>query len=231
MDARYYPLLVSLQERICLVVGGGGVAERKVRTLLGHGASVRVVARGLTAWLETQRKLDRVAHVGAEYHAGHLDEIDLVFAATDDFALNRQVAADAREHRIWCNMATEPQLGSCVVPAIVERGLLTIAVSTGGVSPAVARRVREALEQQFGPEWGPYLVLLGSIRTAIQQEQLGTQENQRLFRELAQLPLPEWLRDNQQEAALGALLELCGPWLTYGELATIWKEACAHYSS
>jgi precorrin-2 dehydrogenase/sirohydrochlorin ferrochelatase len=140
-----------------LVVGGGGVAERKVRTLLGHGASVRVVARDLTAWLETQRELGRIVLAGAEYRTGQLDGIDLVFAATDDFALNRQVAADARERRIWCNMATEPQLGSCVVPAIVERGLLTIAVSTGGVSPAVARRVREALAQQFGPEWGPYL--------------------------------------------------------------------------
>jgi precorrin-2 dehydrogenase/sirohydrochlorin ferrochelatase len=231
MHTRYYPLLVSLHERICLVVGGGGVAERKVRTLLGHGASVRVVARDLTAWLETQRELGRIVTAGAEYHTGQLDGIDLVFAATDDFALNRQVAADARERRIWCNMATEPQLGSCVVPAIVKRGLLTIAVSTGGVSPAVARRVREALEQQFGPEWGPYLVLLGCIRATIQQKQLGTRENQRLFRELAQLPLPEWLRDNQQKTALGALLDLCAPWLTYGELATLWKEACAHYSS
>jgi precorrin-2 dehydrogenase/sirohydrochlorin ferrochelatase len=214
-----------------LVVGGGGVAERKVRTLLGHGASVQVVARGLTAWLETQRGLERITHMGTEYHAGCLDGIDLVFAATDDFALNRQVAADARERRIWCNMATEPQLGSCVVPAIVERGLLTIGVSTGGVSPGVARRVRETLEQQFGPEWGPYLVLVGSIRAVIQRKQLGTLENQRLFRTLAQLPLPEWLRDNQEEAALGALFDLCGPWLTYGELATLWKEACAHYSS
>jgi precorrin-2 dehydrogenase/sirohydrochlorin ferrochelatase len=231
MHTRYYPLFVSLHERVCLVVGGGSVAERKIRTLQSHGASIRVVAPSLTAWLKAQLELNRIDHLGTGYESSHLNGVDLVFVATDNLALNQQVAADAQIRRIWCNMATDPHLGSFVVPAVVERGPLSIAISTAGVSPAAARRIREDLEQQFGPEWGPYLVLLGSIRTAIQRKQLGTEENQRLFKEIAQLPLLDWLRDGQREPALQTLRELCKPSLTDNELATFWKEACAQYSS
>jgi precorrin-2 dehydrogenase/sirohydrochlorin ferrochelatase len=189
------------------------------------------VAGDLTAWLETQRELRIIEQVGTDYHPCQLDGIDLVFAATDNLAVNQRVAADAAERRVWCNMATDPQLGSFLVPAIVERGPLAIAISTSGASPAVAHRIRQALEQQFGPEWGPYLRLLASLRASIQQAQLGTRENQRRFREIALLPLPDWLRDGQRDMALRTLQKLCRPSLTYDELATLWEEACARDSS
>ncbi len=207
------------------------MAERKIRTLQNHGASIRVVARDLTEWLQSMAEQGQIDHLGTAYNSEHLDGADLVFAATDNLELNQQVAADAHSRKIWCNMATEPQLGSFVVPAIVERGPLTVAISTSGESPAVARRIRAELEHRFGPEWGPYLVLLGSIRSAIQRKQLGAEENQRMFRELAQLPLLEWFRDGQQTEALEALQSLCRSSLTQAELVTLWKEACAQYSS
>ncbi len=227
MLARYYPLFVSLQQRVCLVVGGGQVAERKIRTLLPYGPAIRIVAQDLTDWLQNQHQQGLIAHLGTQYHPNQLDDVDLVFATTDNLELNQQVAMDAQSRRVWCNMATDPQMGSLVVPAIVERGPLTIAISTAGLSPAVARRIRLTLELQFGPEWGPYLMLLGNIRSAIQQRHLGTEENQRLFRELAQLPLLGWLRDGSQEPAIQALHELCRPWLSDTELAALWKETCA----
>jgi precorrin-2 dehydrogenase len=227
MFTRYCPLFVSLQGRLCLVVGGGQVAERKIRTMLPYGPSIRVVSRTLTTWLQEQCKQELIAHAGTHYHQRHLEGVHLVFAATDNPALNMQVATDAKERRTWCNMATDPQLGSMVVPAIVEQGPLTIAISTAGLSPSAARHIRQVLEQQFGPEWTPYLLLLGSIRTAIQRKNLGTDENQRMFREIVQLPLLQWLREGRQEAALEALNRLCQPWLTDTEIAAIWKEVCA----
>lgn len=231
MHRKYYPLFVSLAERVCLVVGGGQVAERKIRTLLEHGATVRVVAQHLTPWLQTQAQRQAIVLVGEHYETGHLDEVDLVFVATDDTSLNQRIAAEAYGKRLWCNMASDPRLGSCVVPAIVERGPLTIAVSTGGGSPASARLIRAKLERDFGPEWAPLLVLLGSIRTAIQRRQLGTLENQILFREVARLPLLDWIRTQGQEQAVQALHQICQPWLSVTELATLWTEACESYSS
>jgi precorrin-2 dehydrogenase / sirohydrochlorin ferrochelatase len=230
MHKKYYPLFVALNDRVCLVVGGGQVAERKIRTLLEHGAIVRVVARQLTPWLRTQCQQQDIVCLGEQYESGHLDGVDLVFVATDDAPLNHRIASEAHEKRLWCNMANDPQLGSCMVPALVERGLLTIAISTSGVSPASARLIRTKLEQDFGPEWAPLLVLLGSIRTAIQQHRLGTVKNQLLFRDLARLPLLEWIRTDRQEQAVQALHQICQPWLTFNELSTFWKEACESYS-
>jgi precorrin-2 dehydrogenase / sirohydrochlorin ferrochelatase len=231
MHKKYYPLFVSLDDRVCLVVGGGQVAERKIRTLLDHGAIIRMVAQQLTPWLRTRCQRQEIACLGERYESGHLDGVDLVFVATDDAPLNHRIASEALEKRLWCNMASDPQLGSCVVPALVERGLLSIAISTSGVSPASARLIRSKLEQDFGPEWAPLLVLLASIRTAIQHHQLGTLNNQLLFREVAKLPLLEWIRTGRQEQAVRALHQSCQPWLTLSELSTFWKEACESYSS
>jgi precorrin-2 dehydrogenase/sirohydrochlorin ferrochelatase len=227
MFTRYCPLFVSLQGRVCMVVGGGQVAERKIRTMLPYGPSIRVVSRTLTAWLHEQYEHGLIVHTGTQYHDRQLEGVHLVFAATDNPALNIQVATDAQQRHIWCNMATDPQMGSMVVPAIVEQGPLTIAISTAGLSPSAARQIRQVLEQQFGPEWAPYLILLGNIRTAVQRKNLGTDENQRMFREMVQLPLLEWLREGRQEVALEALNKLCRPWLTDTELAAIWKDTCA----
>jgi precorrin-2 dehydrogenase / sirohydrochlorin ferrochelatase len=231
MHKKYYPLFLSLNDRVCLVVGGGQVAERKVITLLDHGATIRMVAQHLTPWLQDRCQRQEIVCLGEQYETGHLVGVDLVFVATDDIALNRRVASDAHEKRLWCNMASDPQLGSCVVPAIVQRGPLSIAISTAGVSPASARLIRTKLEQDFGPEWVPLLVLLSSIRTAIQQHKLGTLENQLLFREVAQLPLLDWIRTGSQEQAVRALHQSCQPWLTLSELSTFWKQACESYSS
>jgi precorrin-2 dehydrogenase / sirohydrochlorin ferrochelatase len=230
-DIKYYPLLVSLENRVCLVIGGGAVGERKIRTLLHYHPRIRLVARDVTPWLQTKCTERAITFLGDDYTEAFLDAVDLVFAATSDSLLNQQIASDARQRGLWCNMATDPKCGSFLVPAILERGPLTIAISTAGISPTLAARIRGTLETQFGPEWGPFLVLLGSIRRAIQDRELGTLENQRLFRELAGLPLLDWIQADQREPALQALHQVCQPWLTSGELINLWDEACRHYST
>jgi precorrin-2 dehydrogenase/sirohydrochlorin ferrochelatase len=207
------------------------VGERKIRTLLRHGASIRLIARDLTDWLHTQHEEGNLAWIETSYDEASLQDAELVFAATSDSTLNRRIAADARRRRIWCNMATDPRLGSFIIPSIVERGSLTIAISTAGQSPAMAKKIREKLEEQFGPEWIFFLELMGSLRNAIQSKTLGSHENQRLFRETANLPLPEWIAMKEQKIAIEAIYEVCRPYLSLEEINLLWNETWKNFSS
>jgi precorrin-2 dehydrogenase/sirohydrochlorin ferrochelatase len=231
MYKKYYPLFVSLDQRRCLVIGAGPVAERKIRNLVNYGAIIRLVAQHLTPWLQARCAQREIDYLGETFQTRHLEEVDLVFVATNDAELNQRIASEASARRLWCNMASDPQLGSCIVPAMVERGPLSIAISTAGISPASARLIRENLEQQFGAEWVALLALLAKVRAAIQTKSLGTSENQRLFREIAGLPLLEWIRNRQHDSAVQALYQVCQARLTVNELSTFWQDACETYFS
>jgi precorrin-2 dehydrogenase / sirohydrochlorin ferrochelatase len=221
----HYPLFVSLEQRVCLVVGGGAVAERKIRSILQFGGSVQIVAEDLTPWLKTQCDKGAVLLVAETYTQDHLQDVDLVFAATNDFALNRTIAEDAAQCRLWCNMATEPERGSFIVPSMLRRGPLTIAVSTGGASPAVAVQIRQKLEREFGAEWIVLLQLMALLRATIQTKGLDTVQNQDIYRRIADLPLLEWIQRGDKAALIEAVLEICQPRLGMMELTQIWNEA------
>jgi precorrin-2 dehydrogenase / sirohydrochlorin ferrochelatase len=225
MPTCYYPIFVSLEKRVCLVVGGGAVGERKIRGLLQCGAAIRLVAEDLTPWLQTQCHEGRVLLVGRAYTKGCLDDVDLVFAATSDFALNRLIAADAQNCRLWCNMGTEPEAGAFIVPSILRRGPLTIAISTSGASPAVAVRIRQKLEHEFGTEWIVLLKLMALLRTTIQSKGLTSAQNQEIYRNIAGLPLLEWIQNGQETRALQTISESCHPGVSFNELKQIWDEA------
>ncbi len=220
-----YPLFLSLKDRICLVVGGGAVAERKVRKLVEHGAQVRLIARDLTPWLADAKNRNIISYLGPDYDALHLDGVDFVFAATSDEDLNRRLAEEARSRHVWCNMASAPHLGTCVVPASFRRGPLTIAVATEGLSPAVARRVRQKLEEQFGPEWDPYLRFLGALRRHIQERSRNSAANQELFRKIADLPLTEWIRTEKFSQLIDAVSEICRGIVSHDHVASLWERA------
>jgi len=218
-------MFVSLEGKNCLVVGGGAVGERKIRKLLEHGATVRLVARELSGQLQDQVASGHINLLGPVYEDRFLDQADLVFAATSDPELNRRIAEQAARRGLWCNMATDPQLGSLVVPASFERGPLTIAVSTSGMSPAAAATIRGILERQFGGAWSLYLTLLGELRTAIKVKAPEHSDHQELFRALATLPLLEWIEAGREREARLALGELCGAWLCPAEIQQIWDQA------
>ncbi len=225
LEGLWYPLFLSLADRVCLVVGGGAVGERKVRKLLEHGARVRLVAEALSPWLEQARLRGAVAYLGPAYRSDHMIGVDLVFAATSDEGLNRRIAEDARIRRVWCNMASSPHLGTCLVPASFRRGPLTVAVATEGLSPAVARRIRQSLENQFGPEWEPYLRFLGALRRDIQERTGDSALNQELFRALAELPLTDWIRRGRFAEMIDAVCELCRGIVPHERVATLWDKA------
>lgn len=225
MKTVFYPMFASLEGRVCLVVGGGSVAERKVRGLLRRGASIRVAAASLTPRLKGWIEDARIHYEGEEYQENLLEKADLVFAATNDPILNRQVAEHARQRGLWCNMATNPELGSFIVPSVIERGPISIAVSTTGLSPALARLIRERLEREFGPEWVQFAEFMGKLRKLIRSKGLETRENQRLFRDLSRLPFPTWIRENKLEEAFQTVQNVCDGRVLAEELAQIWDES------
>lgn len=228
---RYYPVFLSLEGRVCLVVGGGAVGERKIRRLLACGASVHLVSHDCTPWIREQCDAGRIVHAGTDYHTDCLMDAELVFAATSDAGLNRRIAADACVRKLWCNMATDPELGSFILPSIFERGPVTVATSTAGLSPAAAKLIREKLEERFGRALTASLHLMGLLRSAVLALGLDPSENQRIFREIAALPLEDWFDRHQRDEAVSGIRAVCAPWLGFSELNQFWDEAWKSSSS
>lgn len=231
MQSTYYPLFVSLEDRVCLVVGGGSVGERKIKGLLRFGATVHLISPASTPWVQEQCEKAHIRLLGTEYSIQALEGVDLVFAATSDRALNRRIAADARMMKMWCNMATDPEEGSCMVPSIFQQGPLTIAIGTGGLSPALARRIREGIEAQFGREWAILLHFMGLMRKAVLACGMDTAESQAIFRQISQLPLTAWIQSNQKEAAIRAIHPICKSCISWEALNQFWDESWNLFSS
>jgi precorrin-2 dehydrogenase / sirohydrochlorin ferrochelatase len=203
---KYYPIFLDLSTHPCLVIGGGTVAERKVETLLSAQGKVTVISPTLTPQLHARAK-DRVITVFQRpYRAGDLKGFSLVFVATDDAELHKHVADEAREAGVLLNVADQPEFCSFIVPAIVARGDLTIAVSTGGASPALARKIRHDLERSYGLEYELTLRVLARVREWVAKSQLTVDERRRLFTTLVESPLVEYVRERQIEK-IDALLQ------------------------
>ncbi len=160
----FYPLLLELAGRACLVLGGGAVAERKVEGLLAAGATVTVVSPDLTPALTALREAGRLVHVARAYEAGDLAGAALVFSALDDRAATAAVAAEARGRGAWLNAADDPAHCTFILPAVVRRGALTVAVASGGATPALTRTLREHLESVLGAEWATLAELAARAR-------------------------------------------------------------------
>lgn len=160
----YYPVALNLTGRAVIVVGGGAVAERKVDGLLGAGARVTVVAPRVTQALARLAERDHVRHLAREYRYGDLDGHDLAFVAVDDDDVSREVGDEARARGAWVNTADDPVRCDFILPSVLRRGDLVIAVTTGGVSPALARAVREQLEHVVTDDYGDLTALVADVR-------------------------------------------------------------------
>lgn len=197
----YYPIFLELEGKTALVVGGGGVGERKVESLLNHGASIRLVSRELTDKLKKLVEVRRVLHLGEDFSERHLDGVFLVFAATDDKQLNREISKCARKRGLLINAVDQPEDCDFIVPALIKRGELSIAISTGGKSPALAKSIRKHLEPQFGREYEIFLNLMGRLRDEIISWGLPQQENSRIFHKMVDSGILKALADNDWEGA------------------------------
>ncbi|MHB1654000.1 MAG: precorrin-2 dehydrogenase/sirohydrochlorin ferrochelatase family protein [Desulfitobacteriaceae bacterium] len=163
--SHYYPIFVDLESQPVLVVGGGKVAKRKVETLLEHAARIRIVAPELIPELGTLVEEGKCTWEKREYRSGDTQDAVLVFSCTEKEEVNALVARDARWAGRPVNVVDDPIKCSFIVPSIVERGDLCIAVSTGGSSPLVARQIRAEIGEVYGEEISEYLTLLKTWRT------------------------------------------------------------------
>ncbi len=149
----FFPVVLDLTGRPCLVVGGGAVAERKAQALLDAAARVTVISPTLTPRLAAWAEARALRHVAGAYRRGDVAGYALVFVATDDRALSAAVAAEARALGVWINAADDPPHCDFILPSVLRRGALTVAVSTGGTSPALARAVREELDAHLTDDY------------------------------------------------------------------------------
>ncbi|MBU2470358.1 MAG: bifunctional precorrin-2 dehydrogenase/sirohydrochlorin ferrochelatase [Proteobacteria bacterium] len=207
----FYPALLDLKDRLVLLVGGGRVAARKLDSLLGAGARVRLVSPRLCPEAQAQVGAPGVELRERGFEPGDVEGAWLVISATDDEALNRSVARAAQQARVFVNVVDVPPLCSFIVPAVVRRGELTLAVSTGGASPAAARRLRQSLDKQFGPEWGVYLAILKAARHKLTALGRPAEENRPLFYELVDSPLLERVAAGDAAGVEGILARVLGP--------------------
>jgi precorrin-2 dehydrogenase/sirohydrochlorin ferrochelatase len=161
---RLFPLLMSLEGKKVVVIGGGPIAERKIRAILDCGAFVTVIAPELTEGLNDLASDHKFIYMKREYRIGDLTGASIAFAAVDDFDVSEEIAAEALKRNVLLNVVDQPDHCSFIVPAVVRRGLLTLAVSTGGASPAWARNIKNRLSSDFGDEYIRLLDALAQVR-------------------------------------------------------------------
>ena len=199
---QYYPALLDLRGRDCLVVGGGAVARRKAAGLLAAGARVRVIAPRVA------EMPDGVEIVTRHFQSADIAGMALVIAATDDPAVNAEIAREAASWQVWVNVVDDPGAGSLILPSVVRRGALQIAISTGGASPALARRLREQLEEEFGDEYARLVALLRRLRRDWEPRAIRAgvppPARKAAWASVLDLPLLELLRAGNDEAAAAA---------------------------
>lgn len=164
----YYPIYLNMQGRRCLVIGGGAVAERKIAALLEAGAVPTVVSPAITDAIARWAKDHSVELIARGYRSSDLTEHELAFVATDDGAVNEQVYSDGRRLGVWVNAADDPAHCDFILPSVLRRGDLTVAVSSGGTSPALSRTIREELEIYFTEEYELLVKMASEARAQLQ---------------------------------------------------------------
>lgn len=180
-----FPMFVKLEGRRCLVVGGGAVAESKVQSLLAAGARIRLVAPRVTVAIAEYARSNSIAWTAREFETTDLDGVFVVIAATSEDKVNDLIFREADRRNILCNAIDQPPLCHFYFPAIVRRGALQIAISTAGLSPALAQRLRKELEAEFGPEYEEWLERLGRVRARLMRKGLDLESKKRLLHRLA----------------------------------------------
>ncbi|PYX79945.1 MAG: siroheme synthase [Acidobacteria bacterium] len=180
-----FPMFVKLEGRPVLVVGAGKVAEGKIEGLLDTGAQIRVVALKATAAVRERARRSKIDFEERAFTPSDLDGAFLAIVATPSRALNEAVYREAQRRGVLCNVVDVPELCDFFYPAVVRRGDLQIAVSTSGQSPSLAQRVRQDLEQQFGPGFAEWVAELGATRREVLKSDLDPATKRELLQSLA----------------------------------------------
>lgn len=200
-----YAVSLNLEGAPCLVVGGGSIALRKVESLIASGARVVVVSPQTLPEIEA---LEEVELIRREFRPRDLEGKFLVIGATDARTVNEKVANEARRRGMLVNVVDVPELCTFHVNSQVRRGDLTISISTGGASPALAKRIRRELEKQYGEEYGAFLALMREYRPMVLREVSDPERRQKIFKRLAGSRVEKIYRDDGEAAARRAIEDI-----------------------
>ena len=207
---KYYPIYLDINHRSCLVIGGGSVGTRKAVTLLACGANVTVVSLAATEKLHELSSTGEIDLKKRAFRTSDLDGRFLVIVATDNQDLNFKIHSEAERRGLLCNVADQPEACNFILPSIVNRGDLTIAISTSGKSPAFAKSLRMHLETEFGDEYAEFLNLMGVIRKKLSKEHSEPEAHKDLYEALIQRDLVHMLKDGRIDDINSLLLEILG---------------------
>ncbi len=209
---RYYPVFLDIAGKPVLVIGGGEVALQKVNGLLDAGARVTLVSPALHPDLQALAAQGRIDHLAREYAPGDLEGYFLAFVGTDDRTVNASVAREGRERGVWVNAVDDTPNCDFIMPAVVRRGDLIVAVSTSGASPAMARKMREEMEAFLTEEYSLMLELAAEVRRELRDRDVMVEPdvwNAALDPEMKRL-LGDGRRDEAKQRLLKSLLEPAG---------------------
>ena len=215
---KYYPVHLDINNRKVLVVGGGSVGSRKVKTLLDCGARVTVVSPEVSRQLRELAASGDIKLAERSYQSEDLNGVFVVIGATDDETLNQQISSDADRLNTLCNIADRPEVCNFILPSIVQRDDLVITISTSGQSPALAKKLRKSLENQFGEEYGTLLQLMGAIRKKLLQQAHKPEAHKPLFEQLINSDLIVMIQAGKTEEIDMLLFDILGKGYKYKEL-------------
>jgi siroheme synthase-like protein len=198
----FYPVFIDLQDRPVLVVGGGVIAERKVASLLEAGARVTVVSPEVTETLQGQAGSSRITLHRRTFISSDVDGACLVVSATDDTAVQVEVASIARAKNIPVNTVDKPELCTFIVPSVLRRGDITIGISTGGKSPSLAAALRSRIDSVLTDEVARTASILGIVRREVHERFSGSAERKRIFDRIIDSGIVEWIGSCDDASAL-----------------------------
>ena len=206
----YYPIYLQLDEQPCIVIGGGKIAEGKVDGLLAADAKVKVIAPELTSHLHDLAAQHQIEYIQREYQQGDLKGAFLVICATDQAEINHQVWEEASANRQMVNVVDDTPRCNFIAPAILRKGDLTIAISTGGRAPALAVRLKERLQREIGPENERFLELAEKLREPIARHIPDFETRKALWYKLVDSNVLELLSQGNEAGAIKAISDTVG---------------------
>lgn len=198
----YYPVYLNIKGKKCIVVGGGGIAERKVKSLLKKGADVTVISPKLTEVLSALAKEGSINYIKEIFQEKYLESATLIIAATDDSKVNEEVYGAARKRNILINTVDCPEYCDFIVPSVVERGDLMISISTSGKSPALAKKIRKELQERYGKEYSEFLKIMGKVREELFSKVKDQEKREEIFNSLVNADIIELLKKGEKVDSL-----------------------------
>jgi precorrin-2 dehydrogenase/sirohydrochlorin ferrochelatase len=198
---KYYPMYVDLRDKKCVVIGGGPVAERKVKSLLDCGANITVISPQLGEALRELAQERRIKYLRRTYRRGDLEGAFLAISATDRAELNAIIYGEAIQKEILINVVDDPEKCTYIVPSVLQRGDLAISISTAGSCPALSKKIRLGLEREFGEEYCGYLEILQEAREQIKQKYRTQEERTRILNRVLKLDILPLIREGKRDLA------------------------------